>query len=77
MAAASLLRALFKLLLLTVGQDGFHLLMAIRHRGPYLLATLVGAQCRIALNRVPLLLLVLQDRQYLLLLVRCQIQLLG
>jgi hypothetical protein len=76
-AIATLLHGLLKLLLLSIGHDGFQLLVRIHHRGAHLLVALLLAQSRIVLNGVHLLLLILQYRQHLLLLILGQVQHLG
>jgi hypothetical protein len=76
-AIATLLHGLLKLLLLSIGHDGFQLLVRIHHRGAHLLMAVLRAQRRIVLDCVHLLLLILQDRQHLLLLILGQVQHLG
>jgi hypothetical protein len=74
---ATLLHGLLKLLLLTIGHDGFQLLVRIHHRGAHLLTAFLLTQSRVAVDGVHLLLLVLQDGQHFLLLIRSQVQHLG
>jgi len=68
------LRGLLELLLLSIGHQGFQLLMRIRHCRTHLLMAVLLAQRSVVVDRFHLLLLVLQDRQHLLLLIGGQVQ---
>ena len=66
---------LLELLFLGVGQDGFYLLIAILHQRAHLLVALLRARRSIVMHGAHLFIPVLQDRQYLLLLIWRQVQL--
>src|SRR6185437_111560 len=74
---AALLHGLLKLLLLAVGHHSFQLLMRILHQRAHLLMTLLGGERSIVPHGFHLALLVLENRQDLLLLIRGQVQCFG
>ena len=73
-AIAALMHGLLELLLLSIRHQRFQLLVGLHHRIAHLSAALLGSQIRIVPERFHPLVLVLQDRQHLLLLIGAQIQ---